>query len=154
MLTIRSAAPTDMPGVVSLLADAGLPHQDLHPQASAQFLVACSGEKVVGCIGIECYASHALMRSLAVHPSFQRRGVAFNLVLAVEERARKQDTASIYLLTMSATDFFIARGYKHVVRENAPLTIQKSAQFTALCPSQAECLYKNFVNNSGMQHER
>jgi amino-acid N-acetyltransferase len=144
MLPIRPATPTDMPAVVSLLTEAGVPYQDLQAQSLHQFLVACSGEKIVACIGMERYTLNALIRSLTVHPSFERQGIASHLLRTIEEQARAKGTASIYLLTTSATSFFLARGYKRIDRASTPVLIQRSTQFTALCPSQAACLYKIF----------
>jgi amino-acid N-acetyltransferase len=62
---IARADANDLPFVLSLLEECGLPAEGV-PEHFARFFVARIGGKRIGCVGIEVYAEDILLRSLAV----------------------------------------------------------------------------------------
>ena len=143
MIAIRTAQTGEHAVVIRLLQAAGLHYEDIREALLDQFLVATDNAEILGCIGLEAYGSHGLLRSLAVVRNAQSRGIGTSLVQAIEQEARQKRLSALFLLTMTAEPFFIPRGYQRTDRSLAPAQIQASSQFAGLCPSQASCLYKS-----------
>ncbi|MEK6609440.1 MAG: arsenic resistance N-acetyltransferase ArsN2 [Gemmatimonadota bacterium] len=136
------ATPADAPAVTGLLADAKLPTADLTPERMAGFLLVRNGARLDGVVALEEYGTSGLLRSLAVAPATRGTGLGKHLVAALEDRARGRGIAELWLLTTTAADFFAQAGYRVADRAGAPSTVQKSAEFTNLCPSTAVCMVK------------
>lgn len=145
MTPLRFAASQDLPAVLGLLEDAGLPYQDLTTAHLADFLVAEGGRSVLGIVGLERYGKDALLRSLAVRPENRFTGLGKQLADAIEEHARRTGVENLYLLTTTAADFFERRGYELIERHAAPSELQKTAEFSSLCPSQAVCMRRRLI---------
>jgi N-acetylglutamate synthase-like GNAT family acetyltransferase len=96
------------------------------PRAQS-FFVASSGGRVVGCCALQVYSKRlAEVRSLAVHPDFQDRGVASDLVERCTKRARERGVRELFAVT-SQTTFFARLGFATFRRE-------KTAMFLELMP--------------------
>jgi len=124
------------------LAAAGLPVADLTAASLADFWGCRAGEELAGAIGLERYGAVALLRSLAVAPDWQGRGLGAALLAHAERAARQRGIAALYLLTATAAAFFARRGYVRIPREAAPPVLHHTAEFAALCPASAVCLTK------------
>jgi len=135
-------AHPDVAAVRALLAAAGLPVADLTAASLADFWGCRAGEELAGAIGLERYGAVALLRSLAVAPDWQGRGLGAALLAHAERAARQRGIAALYLLTATAAAFFARRGYVRIPREAAPPVLQQTAEFAALCPASAVCLTK------------
>src|SRR5689334_22732873 len=120
MMQLRPATVHDLPAIVALLGDAGLPCQDLTAAHVAGFLVAAGGNAVLGIVGLERYGENALLRSLAVRRENRSTGLGAQLADAMEEHARQAGVAALYLLTTTAADFFRHRGYEVIDRAASP----------------------------------
>ena len=84
--------------------------QDSLPRIPS-FFVAESDATIVGCCALQVYSRRlAEVRSLAVHPDFQGRGIAARLVDACRERGRKRRVRQLFAVT-SQPDFFERRGF-------------------------------------------
>lgn len=145
MTPLRFAASQDLPAVLGLLEDTGLPYQDLTTAYLADLLVAEGGRSVLGIVGLERYGKDALLRSLAVRPENRFTGLGKQLADAIEEHARRTGVGTLYLLTTTAADFFERRGYELIERRAAPSELQKTAEFSSLCPSQAVCMRRRLI---------
>ena len=73
--TIRRSQATDLAAVLTLLQDAGLPTDDLSYAPSLHLWVFEADESLCGVIGLERFGTGALLRSLAVAPGYQQRGL-------------------------------------------------------------------------------
>ena len=135
-------AHPDVAAVRALLAAAGLPVADLTAASLADFWGCRAREELAGAIGLERYGSVALLRSLAVAPDWQGRGLGAALLAHAERAARQRGIAALYLLTATAEAFFARRGYVRISREAAPPVLRHTAEFAALCPASAACLRK------------
>jgi N-acetylglutamate synthase-like GNAT family acetyltransferase len=107
----------------------------LFPQQLAQqnlprvtsFFVALSGDRPMGCCALQIYSKRlAEVRSLAVHPDFQDRGVASRLVQCCIQRAKERGIRELFAVT-SQTSFFRRQGFATFRRE-------KTAMFHELTP--------------------
>ncbi len=139
------ASVEDEKQIKQLLAASGLHHEDIYPVQLQHFLMVkkdTAGD-LAGVVGIEPKGDVALLRSLAVARAYRRRGLATQLVGKIEEYARSQQVTALYLLTLTAEDFFVGRGYQKVDRESAPPALQQTSEFKSLCPQTAVCMQKN-----------
>lgn len=141
-VSIGAALGDEFVAITALLKSRGLPVDDLTAAALVHFLVARGDGRIVGVVGLEAYPPVGLLRSLAVHPAWERRGIGGMLVNAMERHARSCGIDRLYLLTSTAAAFFEARGYQLVPRESAPAPIQGTREFLDLCSTRDVCLSK------------
>jgi amino-acid N-acetyltransferase len=87
-------------------------------------------------------AAGGLVRSVVVHPSFQRRGLGKQIYQRLEENAHEQGLADLYLLTETADAYFTGLGYALIERDSAPVELQAVPQFAGLCPADALVMHK------------
>ena len=132
----------DLPAIRALLAAAGLPTADLAAAPPADFWGCREGTALIGVVGLEIHGTVALLRSLAVAPDWQGRGLGAALLAHAERTARQRGITTLYLLTTTAEAFFARHGYVRIPREAAPPVLQQTAEFAALCPASAVCLTK------------
>ena len=143
----QSASPADSEWIRGQLAEAGLPTEDLGDGASVEFIVATGADgQRLGAIGVEQHGSYGLLRSLVVVPDARGRGVGGHLVTALERRTRDLDLRELWLLTIDAERFFLARGFEIVARESVPAAIRATAEFSSLCPDTAHVMCKGLVS--------
>ena len=94
---------------------------------------------------MERFGACALLRSLAVGTSYQRRGLGHQLVARLEREAQADGVEQLVLLTETAETFFRAIGYEVIDRRYVPEEIKQSAEFSSLCPVSAVCLTKPLI---------
>lgn len=135
-VTVRSAAPTDLPAVQALLTGAKLPLDGI-PADLAHFLVAEREGRIVGAIGLEHHGSAALLRSAVVDPSLRGTGVGERLVRELLTIARTRGTDEVVLLTTTAEEWFPRFGFERIAREEAPASLHASEEFKGACPASA-----------------
>ena len=128
----------------ALLAASELPTDDLG-DPSIQLVGAFDDHTLLGVVGLQTFGRFGLLRSLAVAPHARARGVGRALCERVFELAAEQHLDGLWLLTMSARDYFTRHGFTTVERDTAPPAIRASAQFTSLCPSSAVLMYRPLV---------
>jgi amino-acid N-acetyltransferase len=142
-MKIRAARSDDLDAIKELLEANGLPFSDVNAALLNSFLLAEDGDgTVVGSVGLERFGNNALLRSLVVTPAARKDGLGGNLVARAEDVARGSGVSELWLLTTTAADFFRRASYVVVDRAAAPVEVQVSAQFAALCPASAVCLKK------------
>lgn len=136
------AEPEDRDAILHVLTAAGLPTSDLVDGTAVDFLVVRDSGNIVGVIGLEYAGAHALLRSLAVHPDTRDRGLGHMLVDAIQRRAVSKGFTTLFLLTTTASDYFVQRGYRRMERTEVPADIQFTQQFAGLCPASAVVMVK------------
>jgi amino-acid N-acetyltransferase len=132
----RFARPEDRAAVEALLVAEELPLDGL-AEHFASFVLAVDGDRVVGAAGLEVHDAFGLLRSVVVAPEAKGRGIGQELSRRVLRAAEERGLAGIYLLTMTAAEFFPRLGFRRVRREDVPLPLQASEQFTSACPASA-----------------
>lgn len=137
-----AARPEDLQPVKRLLSECGLPTEDVEAHLG-HFLLAKSGEELIGTVGLELHNDAALLRSLAVAPAHRKRGLARELCEKISQQACAQGVRTLYLLTTSAAGYFRRRGYRTIERNLVPAEIRGTEQFRTLCPDTAEVLTKD-----------
>ena len=136
------AEPRDEGAIKQFLENNGLLHQDIEPGNLKHFLLAKDGPEIAGVVGLEIKKGDALLRSLAVAEGYRKKGLATGLVEKIENHARTFKIHTLYLLTLTAEDFFAKRDFQRTARSSAPAGIQKTAEFRGLCPASAAFMTK------------
>ncbi|WP_082536454.1 MULTISPECIES: arsenic resistance N-acetyltransferase ArsN2 [unclassified Roseateles] len=133
-ITLRQAGGSDWPAVEALLLANKLPTEGAQSHLPT-YLIAMSNGEIVGCAGAEIYGSVALMRSVAVAPGLHKQGIGRLLVERLLQEARSRDIAALYLLTVTAPEYFAQYGFKRIKNEEAPQALKASAEFQGACPA-------------------
>lgn len=133
-IALRSATPSDWSAIAALLEANKLPLDGAQDHLS-NYLLATNGAEIVGVAGAEVYGDIALLRSVAVTPAAHRQGVGKQLVTRMLDEARKRQIGKVYLLTVTAPEYFAQYGFKRGSRDNAPEALKASAEFQGACPA-------------------
>ena len=138
------ATAEDDKQIKQILRASGLKHRDISTSQLQHFLKAqdTNASTVSGVVGLELKDNVGLLRSLAVAEAYRRQGLATLLVSKIEAYARSKNIDSLYLLTLTAEDFFSERGYHKTDRGSAPPALQETTEFKSLCPQTAVCMKK------------
>lgn len=134
MISYNLAAETDREAIRQLLETNNLPYADLN-QSPITFFVARNNGKILGCIGLEKYGNDGLLRSFAVDPEQQNKGIGKELYKNLLTYAVSNRIRTIHLLTNTARDYFGRIGYRLADRNLAPQQIAASTEFAGLCPA-------------------
>ncbi|MHA1924431.1 MAG: arsenic resistance N-acetyltransferase ArsN2 [Candidatus Thorarchaeota archaeon] len=133
---VERTNPSELSSILSLLNDVDLPGEGVKDYIS-NFLTLKSKDDLDlttwGCVGLEIYGSSALLRSMAIAPEYQGKGLGTVLTEAIIEDARKKGISTLFLLTDTAEDFFRRFGFRIVERELIPEDVKTSIEFTKLC---------------------
>ncbi len=140
-LAIRNASETDIEAIAALLAASNLTVEGVRAHLNC-FAVGSDERGLVAVGGFEHYGANALLRSVAVDGRGQGQGLARQMCDFVEALASQRGVKHLYLLTETAEGFFAHRGYRTLAREEAPPDIQKTQQFSSLCPQSATFMHR------------
>jgi amino-acid N-acetyltransferase len=138
---VGDASAGDSAVILDLLQQNRLPVDGLIDHL-ATTVAAREAGRIVGSAALEMYDEHALLRWVAVRPSFQSRGLGRTLTEAALAMARKRHVRAVYLLTTTAEQFFMKFGFARMPREVVPDIVQTSVEFTSACPSTATVMMK------------
>lgn len=141
---LRPATKLDLPGVLALLHDTGLPPDGAESWID-HFVIAERDGEVVGSAGLELYGDEALLRSVATSKAVRGTGLGAQLVEAALERSRAMRVQTVYLLTTSAADWFTRLGFERVPREHVSAEVKESVQFGIVTCSSAIAMRRTLV---------
>lgn len=137
-MTLRPAAPADLPALRALLRRCGLPLDGFDDQLPRTLVAEATG--VVGCAAIELYPPYALLRSVAVDEAARGQGLGHRLTVKALALARRLGAAEVFLLTETAVPFFERLGFAPVARADVPAAVQQSAELRSACPASAQVM--------------
>ncbi|MGE4286334.1 MAG: GNAT family N-acetyltransferase [Phycisphaerae bacterium] len=141
-ITFKKATSGDLELIIGIVSGAGLPTYDITAAKLERFIIACEGEKPIGCAGFEISGKDALLRSLAVTEEARNNGLGKKLTGEIERICRGLGVREIYLLTKTAPKYFPSLGYRLITREETSEEIEKLTQFTDTSPHEATCMAK------------
>ncbi|MFW9808237.1 MAG: arsenic resistance N-acetyltransferase ArsN2 [Candidatus Thorarchaeota archaeon] len=137
---IERAKSSDYDAVVVLLREANLPPDGIKLNMENFLIIrrpdAVAGpEFLIGSVGLEIYRDSGLLRSLAVHPDYQGKGLGSRLVESMIDFAKEKGINWLFLLTDTAEKFFENKGWAVVTRDKVPEDMKQSIEFTTICTS-------------------
>ncbi len=139
---IRAATSDDAQAICDLVnyyAERGrMLHRSLESiyESLRDFLVCKEQERVVGCVAVSiCWKDLGEVRSLAVAPDCQGKGIGRKLVEQAAEVARQIGLRRIFALTYE-TKFFASAGFRVVDREALPTKVWRDCIY---CPRADAC---------------
>ncbi len=141
-IVIRQAEAKDLKGIAELLHRIELPVDGV-AEHIARFIVAESQGKIRGCAGLEIYGGAGLLRSVAVHPDSQNRGLGSRLLKRILSEAKTYRLKALYLLTTNAGPFMSKFGFQEVARNEVDARIQQSVEFKSACCENAICMKRS-----------
>ena len=125
---------------IAILQRQQLPTSDIDEDKLLYLLM--NGENAIGTAGLEIFDDCALLRSVSIIKEEQGKGFGSIINEEIENYAKQSGINCMYLLTTTAKDFFDKQGYCVIKREDSPLAIKETAEFTSLCPSTAVVMKK------------
>ena len=138
-VAFRKASAQDWPAIEVLLESNGLPVAGAREHL-ALFRVGEEGGRIVCAGGLERYGADALLRSVAVAPGMQGRGLGRRMVARLIQDCRALCVSHLYLLTTSADAYFTKLDFSIVARERIPAALGQSQQFKGACPGDARAM--------------
>jgi len=144
--TIRRATRSDQRRVEQLLSSLHLPTAGVADWID-RFWVADHAGSPVGVAGVEQYGNAALLRSVAVDPSWRDTGIGRTLVETALATARAEGADSVYLLTTTAERYFPRFGFERITRDEVPDSLRESVEFREACPASAVVMRKAMTAN-------
>ncbi|MGD2088847.1 MAG: RCCLKC-tail radical SAM protein [Candidatus Aminicenantes bacterium] len=97
------------------------------------FYLAQLPEGMAGCIGIEIYGKHGIIRSTAVLPRHRRKGIGVKLAEKMIEFAKDKGVEELYLKTEHETAFFKHVGFSPIFPEQIPAEIKEAEMLAVSC---------------------
>ncbi|MEL6382332.1 MAG: arsenic resistance N-acetyltransferase ArsN2 [Cyanobacteria bacterium J06626_18] len=150
ILELRTATASDLPLIQQWLSESGLPTEDI-PQILDCLYLGIDQEAVVGIGGIERHGKDGLLRSLVIVPPFRQQGYGRLLCRQLINQAKTEEMQALYLLTNTADQFFAQLGFERIARPAAPATMQRTTEFSSLCPDSAICM-RLYLRQSEQSH--
>lgn len=139
MPEFRFAKKEDIHKIESLLRENELPTDGVEKHFN-NFIIAEVNDKTVGAVGMEIYGTTALFRSLVVDQDFRSKNIGNQLFGRIKDHASSKMVQTFYLLTTTASDYFLRLGFTETERNKAPQHILNTEEFKSLCPSSAICM--------------
>ena len=126
--------------VIALLRSCKLPYLDLIVESNLLVSYHDDKGKIIGSGGLEFYSAYALLRSVAVEETQRGTAVGKQIVADLLLRAKQAGVGEVYLLTETAHDFFLRRGFSDINRELVPEEVKASTEFSSVCPITASVM--------------
>jgi amino-acid N-acetyltransferase len=142
----RPGSASDALAIAQLLTTSGLPTAGVEAMLSrdaTQFIVAHDAHgALVAMAGVEACCEHALLRSVAVRADWQQRGLGHQLIERAVSQADARGLRALYLLTMTAEQYFPRFGFERVERASVPEAVASTVEFASACPASAVAMRK------------
>ena len=101
-----------------------------------EFHVAVEDDRIVGCVAVDLFwADLAEIKSLAVAPDYQGRGIGSRLVAAAVADAQALGVRNLFALTYEK-EFFARNGFEVIDRDSLPEKVWREC---IACPKADAC---------------
>ena len=138
-LSLRKAAMRDVNAMLELIghwaAQGAMLEKKrdvLYTEIRDFYLMETFDGGVAGTVGLHVlWHDLAEIRSLAIHPNFQGKGLGKNLVLGVESEARGLGILRLFAWTLEP-EFFERCGYRRMITEELPPKVYKEYDKSAM----------------------
>ncbi|KAA3617783.1 MAG: GNAT family N-acetyltransferase [Calditrichaeota bacterium] len=132
---MQKADKSDIPEIKKLLKDNDLPVADLTNEID--FYIIKENSQVIAAGGLEHAGDYAILRSVVINDIYKGKGLGNDLTRLLIEKAKEENYTALFLLTMTAENYFPRFGFTRIARESAPDSIKNSSEFTTVCPDSA-----------------
>lgn len=127
--TTRAARIEDVGGILALLAPleaSGIlvkRSRELLETEIGHFVVMERDTSIIGCAALYPYAEEATaeLACVAIHPDFRNEGRGDELLIYMEQLARKQGLGSLFVLTTQTAHWFLERGFLPLSLDELPV---------------------------------
>jgi amino-acid N-acetyltransferase len=143
MMNIVPASQNSFSAAIDLLRKNNLPTEDIN--AGTQLFVVEQNDRVLATVAVEYDYHDALLRSLSVSEEKRNSGVGQQLVDFIENYVKKQGVETVFLLTTTAANFFLKRGYAILDRSNVPEFIKNTKEYSVICASSSTLMKKQLL---------
>lgn len=135
--------PGAAPDLAAMLAEAGLPTDDL-AEPGRRFFRFSEGGRTIGFIGWEAEDNntHALLRSAVVAPARRGQGEGSQMIHWALTQLAELGLTDAWILTTTIEALARRLGFTPAERAQAPEAMCRSRQFAQLCPSTAMLLHR------------
>lgn len=114
-----------------------LPSSDLKLEGSIFIGYHDANGNLIGSGGLEQYGHAGLLRSVAVDEKLRGKALGNEIVEEIIDQAKQKKIKELYLLTETAHNYFLKKGFQDVPRENVPGIIKQTSEFSLICPASA-----------------
>jgi amino-acid N-acetyltransferase len=132
-ILFRQNKAEDLNPIISLLGKNNLPFSDLK-ESKTEFILALDDQNIIGCIGIEKHGTDGFLRSFAVDDTYKNKGIGAMLLEKIIAFSIRLEITNFHLLTTTAENYFLAKGFIKVDRNEAPDSIKNTTEFSSVCP--------------------
>lgn len=133
----------ELNGMLALLKKSNLPYEDIDLNGNLFIGYYNSSNELIGVAGLESYGETSLLRSVAVAEDQRGKSIGSKIIADILDQAAQRKIKEVYLLTETAHDFFINKGFKDITRDLVPLQVKASTEFSSVCPVSAACMVYN-----------
>ncbi len=138
-LTFEKIGNQDINDAKTLLKENDLCYNDI-PKENLDIFKVLDSNLIVGYLGLEHYESDAVLRAVVIKDNFRGLNLGRTMTHLGIDAARNMGIKSLYLLTLTAKDFFSRLGFKVMARKDVPKAVGKSEEFLNFCPDTAICM--------------
>ncbi len=138
-LTIEKISSEEVDEAKFLLKENDLCYADI-PKRNLDIFKVLDNNEIVGYLGLEYYGIDAVLRSVVIKDEFRGQNLGRKMTLLAIDAAKTKGIESLYLLTLTAKDFFSKLGFKVMGRKDVPEAVGKSEEFLNFCPDTATCM--------------
>ncbi|WP_276372362.1 arsenic resistance N-acetyltransferase ArsN2 [Chryseolinea sp. H1M3-3] len=131
---------TKLQELESFLELNNLPFTDLTLEGNVFWKYCDPQGNMVGSGGLEMYGDVALLRSVAVRQAERSKNLGSKIVNKLLQHAKESGIKSVFLLTETAHDFFLKKGFTDLSRDEVPIALKTSSEFSFVCPASAKCM--------------
>lgn len=141
-VSIKPVSESDLEGLRLVLLAEGLPVENILKAPVRFFAAHAENGAQIAWGGLEIYEDQAILRSVVVNQVLRGTGAGRKLVCELINEAKIRGLKRLWLLTISAENFFGKMGFTHAIRSEAPLDIQNSEEFLWQHNETAHCMSK------------
>ena len=109
-LILEKISNKDINDAKSILKENDLCYADI-PKENLDIFKVLDNNEIVGYLGLEHYGSDAVLRSVVIKDKFRGQNLGRKMTLLGIDAARTEGIESLYLLTITAKDFFAKLGF-------------------------------------------
>lgn len=133
-LSIGPASGGDLEAIKRMLVAALLPSRDVVGGPGQRYIVARENGRIIGCAGLGVSGHDGQVRSMAVHWTRRNAGLGTRLHERLLFEAVLAGVKTLYVVTMTADDFFARHGYRRIGAQEVPPELMASEEFAAFAP--------------------